>query len=252
MQKLEDNQSNPKHAAILWTGGKDSALALHEARLTGYDVVALVTFAPVGSEFRAHPVPVMTLQAKALGIPHSILELDEPLKKAYEIAIAGLKQAKGIEVLVTGDIAEVDGQQNWIRECSEPSRMEVFTPLWGMDRTLLLNRLIADGFRAIFSLVKKPWFTEDWVGKALDNRSIEDLTKISADTGLDVCGENGEYHTLVLDGPEFTHPIRLESCAVRRDYDLMCIDMERSAFRFTSPGAETRAGSPDSREKRPG
>ena len=220
----------PKRASILWTGGKDSALALHEAKLKGYDLVNLVTFAPAGETFRAHPLDFMALQAKALGIPHSIIEIREPFRKSYEDAICTLKKKDGIDILVTGDIAEVDGHPNWIRECSKPSGMEVLTPLWHSDRALLLERLMADGFKVIFSLVKKPWFTEDWVGKPLDNQAMELLHDKMIDIGLDMCGENGEYHTLVLDGPPFKTPIALEQWSMRVDGSLMYIDIHKAGL----------------------
>ena len=127
----------PKQASILWTGEKDSALALYDAQLMGYDVVNLLTFAPVGENFRAHPLDFMAHQAEALGISHSIIGTKEPFKKSYEDAICALKENNRIDILVPGDIAEVDGHTNWIRECSKPSHMEVYTRLWHSDRTNL-------------------------------------------------------------------------------------------------------------------
>jgi len=87
---------------------KDSALALHDAMLIGHDILNLVTFAPVGEKFRAHPLGFMAYQSEALGISHSIMRIKEPYKKSYEDCIAALKVNNGIDVLVTGDISEVD------------------------------------------------------------------------------------------------------------------------------------------------
>jgi diphthine-ammonia ligase len=215
----------PKQASVLWTGGKDSALALYEAQLMGYNVVNLVTFAPVGENFRAHPLDFMAHQAEALSISHSIIGTKEAFKKNYEDAICALKENDGIDILVTGDISEVDGHPNWIRECSEPSRMEVYTPLWHSDRTVLIKRLFSSGFKVIFSCVKRPWFTEDWVGSSLDNNTFGLLLKMSADTGFDICGENGEYHTLVFDGPPFKKKIHIESCSTCQEDSLMYLDI---------------------------
>lgn len=226
-----------KKASVLWTGGKDSALALYDAMLLGYDVVNLVTFAPVGQNFRAHPLNFMAHQAEAIGLPHSTIKIKEPFKKAYEDAIAALNENDKIDVLVTGDIAEVDGLPNWIRECSKPSRMEVFTPLWHLDRTVLLKRLISSGFQVIFSCVKSPWFTDEWVGKSLTNHTFELLLKLSADTGLDLCGENGEYHTLVLDGPYFKKKIHIESFSTCQEDSLMYLDIHRTILTSLSQGS---------------
>jgi diphthine-ammonia ligase len=217
-------------ASVLWTGGKDSALALYDAQLTGYDVVNLVTFAPVGEKFRAHPLDFMAHQAEALGISHSIIGTKEPFKKSYEDAIRALKENDGIDILVTGDIAEIDGHSNWIRECSEPSRMEVYTPLWHSDRTALVKRLLSSGFNVIFSCVKRPWFTEDWVGRSLDSHTLGLLQKTAADTGLDICGENGEYHTLVLDGPPFKKKVYIETCSTCQEDSLMYLDIHNTTI----------------------
>ena len=211
--------------AVLWTGGKDSALALYEVQRIGYDVVKLVTFAPISGKFLAHPLSFMACQAEALHVPHTVIEMKEPYKKSYEDAIYALKEKEKIDVLVTGDIAEVDGYPNWIKECSESARIEVLTPLWNLDRLTLANRLISNGFEVIFSCVKKPWFTADWIGKTLNADTLEQLKKLNQKTGLDICGENGEYHTLVLDGPPFKKRIQMGSHSTIQQDSLMYIDI---------------------------
>jgi diphthine-ammonia ligase len=217
-------------AAILWTGGKDSSLALYEATLLGYEIVSLATFAPVKPEFLAHPIGFMKYQAEALSLPHHTLEVNEPLKESYEKAIEFLREEHGITTLITGDIAEVDGHPNWIRECSERSGVDVLTPLWGCNRVELLNRLISYKFKIIFSCVKKPWFTDDWLGMELNKDSLEQLCTINAETGLDICGERGEYHTLVLDGPSFKKSIHISAYLKRARDFLMYIDIQGVAL----------------------
>ena len=194
-------------AAVLWAGGKDSSLALYEARFLGYEVLSLVTFVPREPKFRAHPLRFMEYQAEALGLPHFTLEVNEPFRKSYEKAIHSLRERHRINTLITGDIAEVDCCPNWIRKCCEGSGVDVMTPLWGRDRTKLLKQFLSHKFRAVFSYVKKPWFTQDWLGIELNDDSLRRLCKINAETGLDICGENGEYHTLVTDGPVFRQGI---------------------------------------------
>jgi diphthine-ammonia ligase len=198
-----------KRATVLWTGGKDSALAFYEAQALGYDIVNLLTFAPSQPRFLAHPVSIMKRQADSIGLPHFIEEIAEPAREGYEKAILEWKKTHHIDALVTGDIAEVDGYPNWIRECSNKADLEVLTPLWGRDRAKILDQLIGSGFEVIFSLVKKPWLSEEWVGRRIDLQSIRELKAISAGTGLDICGENGEYHTLVLNAPYFRKPIAI-------------------------------------------
>lgn len=190
-------------AAVLWTGGKDSALAFYKAHLAGYKVVSLLTFVPGGADFLAHPVSFMKYQAKAMGVPHYEIAINTPFEDAYEKAIRSIREKYKIDALITGDIAEVEGHPNWIRERSMNFDIDVVTPLWGADRYQLLTEFLSHGFRAIISCIKKGCLTEEWLGRELDERALDGLHEISAKTGLDICGEQGEYHTLVLDGPLF-------------------------------------------------
>lgn len=196
-------------AAVLWTGGKDSALALFEAREAGYAVNRLVTFAPPQPDFLAHPLPVLARQAEALGLPHEVLTVNEPHGENYRAHLRRLHSEESIATLITGDIAEVAGQPNWIRACCETTALRVFTPLWGRDRLALLKRLLALRFRVLVSCAKAPWFTPDWVGREIDEALIATLVSVRARTHLDLCGEEGEYHTLVLDCPLFNRELRL-------------------------------------------
>ena len=132
-----------------------------------------------------------------------------------------MKRDQGIDVLVTGDISEVDGYPNWMRECSKASHVEVCTPLWHIERTILIERLFSDGFNVVFSCVKMPWFTRDWVGRSLDLTAYCELKYIAANTGADLSGENGEYHTVVLDSPSFTKKLLANSFSIIQADSLM-------------------------------
>ena len=74
---------------------------------------------------------------------------------------------------------------------------------------------MSHGFEVLFSCIKKRWLTESWIGRELDERAIADLQTVRERTGLDLCGEEGEYHTLVADGPQFTRAIRAGAFSVR-------------------------------------
>ena len=200
-----------QNAAVLWTGGKDSALALHEAGRNGCRVCGLVTFAPPEPDFLAHPLPFLKLQAQALVLPHHVLSITGPSEAGYETALRKLRDEMGVEAVITGDIAEVAGSPNWIRERCRPLGMAVHTPLWGRDRLTLLGQLIGQGFRVRFSCVKTRWLDESWVGRELDDGAVAELIQVRERNGLDLCGEEGEYHTLVTDGPNFMRRIEVRS-----------------------------------------
>ena len=216
---------SPGPAAILWTGGKDSVLAFHEARRAGYEIRLLATFAPTGRGFLAHPLSVMVAQAASLGLPHRIIPIvslqthgADDYAPSYEAELRSLRE-EGIETVITGDIAPINGHPNWISERCLALRRGGFAapvahhPLWGRDREELLRTLLAAGFRIRFSYVKPPWFTPDWEGRPLDAAAVEALQALRANgiarglPPLDLCGEQGEYHTIVTDGPGFAHPV---------------------------------------------
>jgi diphthine-ammonia ligase len=219
-----------KNAAMLWTGGKDSSLALYEARRNGYRIECLVTFAPPEPDFLAHPLDFMKLQAQALGLPHHVLQVREPFEEGYETHLRAMRDEMGIDAVVTGDIAEVGGSPNWIRERSRPVGMQVHTPLWGRERQALLEQLLGHGFEVLFSCVKKRWLTESWIGRKLDRDAIADLQMVRERTGLDLCGEEGEYHTLVTNSPEFSSSIQVESYTVQARESLAFMEIHRQTL----------------------
>ena len=144
-----------------------------------------------------------------------------------------LREEMGINTVITGDIAEVGGSPNWIRERSRPVGMNVHTPLWGRERLALLQQQLASGFKAIFSCVNTRWLAAGWVGRELDGAAIADLRGIRDRTGLDLCGEEGEYHTLVTDGPSFAHAIHICSHS-KRTRDLLAY-MEIHELELAAP-----------------
>lgn len=224
---MPNKMSNKRNAVVLWTGGKDCALALHEAQKRDYIIQKLVTFVPSESQFKAHALLLMEYQSKALGIPHELIPVTEPYKASYQQAMRRLQQVDGVEVLITGDIGEVDGYPNWIRECAEPLGLYVDTPLWGRNSLELLNRYVSAGLKVILSCVKSPWLTEDWLGKEITIETIQQLQMKQTETGLDLCGEQGEYHSIVLDGPLFKQEIRLHSYEKCREESLMYIKVKQ-------------------------
>ena len=156
---------------------------------------------------RAHPSKLMEQQAKSLHLPYEVIDLQEPFEKSYEEALVRLKETYGVETIVTGDIAEVMEQPNWITNRCKAVGLKAFLPLWHLDREVILNKLVQYHFKVIFSCVKAPWFTVDWLGREITLESIQSLKELHAINAVDLCGENGEYHTIVLNGPGYSEEI---------------------------------------------
>ncbi|WP_052444262.1 diphthine--ammonia ligase [Flammeovirga sp. OC4] len=196
-----------KNAVVLWTGGKDSALAYFELK-DKYNIVKFVTFVPkTDKKFVAHPVELMKAQSSSIGAQHEFVKVGEPFKEGYIDAMKQLKK-EGIEVVITGDISTINGQPNFIEECCK-GLLEIDMPLWEHDRRALLDKFIENNFEILISLSYKKDFEEHITGRRLDKKLVEELKVLQDKTGIDPCGENGEYHTNVLDAPYFNNKIDL-------------------------------------------
>lgn len=201
---------------LLWSGGKDAMQALCHAREAGHQVVALITFAPPAPRFLAHPLSQVRRQAAALALPHRLVTIEAPFDLGYERALAALKEEWQLDGVVTGDIDSVGGAPNWIRERCRPLGLTVHTPLWQQPREALLADMLARGIVAHLSCVDTRVLAPEWVGRRLDATTLAELQQLAATRGFDACGEQGEYHTMVTDGPGFAAPLRLDGWQVAR------------------------------------
>ncbi|ATM00593.1 hypothetical protein CK910_20570 [Aeromonas sp. CA23] len=201
---------------LLWSGGKDAMLALCHARDAGHQVVALATFAPLEPRFLAHPLPLVRRQAAALGLPHLLVTIEAPFEQSYETALSRLQQEWNLDGVVTGDIDSVGGAPNWIRERSQPLGLAVHTPLWQQSRQTLLADMLARGIVAHLSCVDTRVLAPEWAGRSLNAATLAELQQLAERQGFDACGEQGEYHTMVTDGPGFAAPLRLNGWQVAR------------------------------------
>jgi diphthine-ammonia ligase len=193
--------------AASWSGGKDSCFAYWKAISKGLKVSHLLNFINTDStKAMSHGLDsqLIALQAQAMGLP--ILQQ----KITWETYEAGFKDAleklklKNIAGLVTGDIY-LQEHKDWIdRVCGE-SGVKALLPLWGMDSTRLLTDFIETGFKAIIVSVKAKLLGKEWLGRQVDKKLASELGKLA----IDVCGEAGEFHTFVYDGPSFKKPVKI-------------------------------------------
>lgn len=112
------------------------------------------------------------------------------------------------------------GAPNWIRERCRPLGLTVHTPLWQQSRDDLLADLLARGIVAHLSCVDTDVLPPEWVGRVLDKGALTKLQQLAATRGFDACGEQGEYHTMVTDGPGFTAPLVFGRWQVARQEQL--------------------------------
>jgi uncharacterized protein (TIGR00290 family) len=195
--------------AVSWTGGKDSALACYKAQKK-HEIVVFANFIWEKPSL-SHPIDITRTQAKVLRKQFLWDKLQPPYFESYREAIIELKNEYGIEAIVTGDIAADDFHGAWIDEVCKDTGVQVIKPLWKEDRRTALNELLTAGFKVVFTCVKEPWLTEEWMGKTIDDQRIKEMQNLHEINGLDVCGEFGEYHTMVMDAPYFDKVIDLSS-----------------------------------------
>jgi uncharacterized protein (TIGR00290 family) len=196
-----------------WSGGKDSCLALYRTLKEGNKVCALLSMLnQEGTGSRAHhiPVPILQQQANSISIPLVTKATSwADYEKNFLAAVQELK-TKGIDGGVFGDI-DLQEHLQWVQRICHLSGITACEPLWGQRREKLLSEFVRAGFVAVIISVKKDVVPESLLGSTLNGRTISRLRRL----GVDLCGEQGEYHTLVVDGPLFRYPIRLTNPELR-------------------------------------
>lgn len=198
-------------ALVSWSGGKDSCLAFWRAQSGGTTISLLITaMDESGAKSRSHGVPPQLLKAQAasLGIP---LEFYDTSWKTYEdkfIAMLSKARERGILQAIFGDIDLVPHRE-WEEKVCGAAGLEARLPLWDEERRKLVDEFIAAGFKAVVVCVNGNYLSRDFVGRDFDAAFLADLPP-----GVDACGENGEFHTFVVDGPAFRHPVGFKRVAV--------------------------------------
>jgi diphthine-ammonia ligase len=203
---------------VLFSGGKDSTLALHLAA-EKETVACLITVVSKNKEsymFHTPNIDVTGLQAEALGLP--MVSMATEGKKEEELsdlekAIAEAKTKFGIEGVVTGAVESVYQASRVQRICNNLD-LWCFNPLWKHDQKALLESLVAKRFQVIISGVFAYPLDEKWLGKQLDTQMITKLVELQGKYGISPSGEGGEIETTVLDAPMFKQKIEIASSAV--------------------------------------
>jgi uncharacterized protein (TIGR00290 family) len=195
-------------AFLNWSGGKDSALCLYKARQQGLNIEALVTAVNTGTNrISMHGVErtLLEQQAASIGLPLYTVELPEqPGMEEYELAISATNQklkAKGFTHAVSGDLF-LEDLKAYREKLYAKDHIDCLFPLWKIDTKELMQTFLALGFKAIIVCVNSAFLDKSFCGRLLDESFIKDLP-----AGVDVCGENGEYHSFVFDGPLFSKPV---------------------------------------------
>ena len=194
--------------ALAWSGGKDSALALHALRKAGREPRALVTTVTEGVErISIHGVRRELLHAQAAALRIELVEVRIPLPCPNEVYEAAMERAlaapplDGVDEMAFGDLFLEDVRTYREERLAPTGRSAVF-PVWGRDTAELAREFIEEGFEGIVATVDPRFLDASFAGRAYDAAFLRDLPPT-----VDPCGENGEFHTFVHAGPIFDAPL---------------------------------------------
>jgi uncharacterized protein (TIGR00290 family) len=195
-------------AFLNWSGGKDSGFCLHKTRQQGLNIDALVTtINQKHDRISMHGVrkELLQQQAASIQLPLHCIELPEQASMTiYEEAISKtnrLLKEQGYTHAVSGDLF-LEDLKAYREKLYAKDSMECLFPLWKLNTKELLKEFLSLGFKSIIVCVNSGILDKSFCGRMIDESFINDLPP-----GVDVCGENGEYHSFVFDGPVFSKSI---------------------------------------------
>ena len=177
----------------MWSGGKDSSLALWRA-LEEMNVDGLLCMI-YGGKARAHGIDVEVIKAQGKAMGREIVT-EETTWENYEETLKSFFRRFGVKKAIFGDIY-LQEHRDWIERVCKDSGVEPFFPLWGENTEKLAKEFVDVGFEAYIIAVRKD--LREILGRKFDRELIE----FALEKGIDPCGENGEFHTVVVDGPIF-------------------------------------------------
>lgn len=196
-----------KNCFVSWSGGKDSCLALFRAMSQGYKPKMLFTMFSIENDVSsAHRLneDIIKAQVNALDLESTIGRAKFEDYEAVFVRNLEAFKSQDIQYGIFGDI-DLDEHRKWEETVCEKAQMTAVLPLWQEDRKKLVKEFIDLGFKAKIVVVNKTMMSPEFLGRDLSHELLEEIEK----TGADVCGENGEYHTVVYDGPLFKTPLNL-------------------------------------------
>ncbi len=188
-----------------WSGGKDSCFALMQAIKQGYTPkVLLNVLNEEGKISRSHGIPsaILQAQADAAGLPiHLISSSWQEYEQRFTGALHQLKEQYQLSHAVFGDI-DLQPHRDWEEKVCANAGLTAVLPLWQQDRRQLVLQMIESGIETIIVSCNRA-MGERFLGKKITLSLVEELEAL----GVDACGENGEFHTLVLNCPLFSQTV---------------------------------------------
>jgi len=202
-----------KKAAVLFSGGKDSCLALHMAKLKSFDIRCLLSVIPKNFDsfmFHKPDLKLLEKQAEMLDIDLIVME-SEGIKdeEVDDLKLLISKVKQDIDVIVVGGVAS-SYQGSRIKKICNEFNLEFHAPLWDYDSEKIWNEILDNKFKVILTKIACEGLGKEWLGKVIDDKKFEELKKLSEKYKFRVDFEGGEAETVVLYMPEFKKEIKIE------------------------------------------
>ncbi|ENX21937.1 hypothetical protein F892_01175 [Acinetobacter vivianii] len=227
MQDQWKTNAEQRQSIVSFSGGKDSSLALYHAMQTGTVIGLIVMLEEQGQRSRSHAMPLDIIRAQADAVALPVYMTSSSWADYETKFIALLDQAKqhGAEVLVTGDL-DMPEHGCWHDRVTQQVGLKLGMPLWLRPHREVVEEFINLGFKSVIVTVnlKLGMQVED-LGKILTLDYIQELE----DRGVDPCGEGGEFHTTVIDGPIFNKaiPVRHGDIVYHEEYAFLPLELEQ-------------------------
>ena len=192
-----------------WSGGKDSCFACYKAMQQGYDIKLLLNFVSRESRrgcFHGIESRLLKFQADLAGVPLVQREVSPDMQKYEAEFKTAVTELRGSDIgsMVFGDIYLLE-HESWIERVCGDLKIKALEPLWNNSPENIIAEFLKAGFKAIIVSCKADIMGQEFLGRYIDQDLVEELKK----RGICPCGEKGEFHTLVVDGPIFSRPIKI-------------------------------------------
>ncbi len=220
---MEIKSASGDKVFVSFSGGKDAYLSLLLAKEQELDVVCLLSFVSAEGESRSHGLRtgILEQQAELLGIPLEVEEVSwETYEDGFEKAVKRIKQERAVTGGVFGDINLAE-HRAWIKKMAERCEIDYNLPLWQMEEVKVLEELLKRDILAMVVAIRSDLVEQRWLGKFIDQNYID----YCINRGISPCGESGETHTLVVDGPDFDRPLKYRTGKIKQHDNRTLLDV---------------------------
>jgi len=208
------NKSNVR-LGVLFSGGKDSCYAMHVMHKQNYGIECLISIKSENKDsfmFHTPNIDLVKYQSKALEIPLVMVKtkgIEDDELKDLKLALKTAKNKYKIQGIVTGALFSIY-QRDRIEKICDSLGLKVFSPLWHKSQLQELKEIVKEDFEVIIISIAADGFDKSWLGRKIDNQTINELEKLNKKFGINVAFEGGEAETFVLNAPMFKRRLEIK------------------------------------------